>query len=161
MLKRALFAAVVLAATPAQATMIWASDYTYVEDAIEQYTGTNVRWTRYGGGCAPKDNGGVIQGYFQPSSNTITICQSPRIRTSELLNTLMHEGWHAQQDRCARRPVFTDYQIGMYLTPADRREIRRFYPVRQHRAEAEARAVANRYDTDPHGYVALIRRHCA
>ena len=106
-------------------------------------------------------NGGVVLGYFRPASNTITMCQNDRIRTSTLLNTLMHEGWHAVQDRCTHRPVFSDREIKRLLKPSDRREIRKFYPASQHRAEAEARAVANHYDTDPYGYAELIRRHCA
>ena len=161
MLKRSLLAAAVLAATPAQATMIWATDFTLVEDAIEHSTGTPVRWTRTGGSCAPRSNGGVIQGYYRPGDNTITICQNPRIRTADIMNTLMHEGWHSVQDRCTRRPAFSDFEITRHLKPSDRREIRKFYPVSQHRAEAEARAVANYYDDDPSGYAELIRRHCA
>lgn len=161
MLKRSLLAAVVLASTPAHASMIWASDFTLVEDAIEESTGTPVRWTREGGSCAPRNNGGVIMGYFSPSQNKITMCQNPRIRQSTLMNTLMHEGWHAQQDRCSKRPVLSDFEITRHLTPSDRREIRKFYSVSQYRAEAEARAVANQYDTDPDGYARLIRSLCA
>ena len=161
MLKRSLLAAVVLAATPAQAAMIWASDFTLVEDAIEHSTGTPVRWTRTGGSCAPRSNGSVTMGYYTPSANHITMCQNPRFGQSTLMNTLMHEGWHSVQDRCSRRPVFSDFEITRHLTSSDRREIRKFYPVRQHRAEAEARAVANYFDDDPDGYVQLIRRHCA
>ena len=159
MLKRSLLAAVVLSAAPAHAYV--SSDLTLTEDVIEQAIGTPVSWTRNGGSCAPKNNGGVIQGFYRPGDNTITICQNDRIRRSSLLNTLMHEGWHAQQDRCSKRPVLSDREILSLLKPSDRREIRRFYPVSQHRAEAEARAVANYYDDDPHGYAELIRRHCA
>ena len=159
MLKRSLLAAVALCAAPAHAYMT--SDLTLVEEAIEQSTGTPVRWTRTGGSCAPKSNGGVIQGYFRPSSNTITICQNDRIQRSGILNTLMHEGWHAQQDRCSKRPVFSDAEIKQNLTASDRREIRKFYPAKQHRAEAEARAVANFYDTNPEGYVQLLEEVCS
>ena len=160
MLKRSLLAAVALCATPAHASLS-ASSLTVTEDVIEQSIGTPVSWTRNGGSCAPKRNGGVIMGYFRPSENTITMCQNDRIRTSTLLNTLMHEGWHAVQDRCTKRPVFSDREITRLLMPSDRREIRKFYPVSQHRAEAEARAVANHYDTDPYGYAELVRSHCA
>ena len=160
MLKRSLLAAVALCATPAHASLT-ASSLTVTEDVIEQSIGTPVSWTRNGGSCKPKGNGGVIQGYFRPADNTITMCQNDRIRTSTLLNTLMHEGWHAQQDRCSKRPVLSDHEITRHLTAADRREIRKFYPVSQHRAEAEARAVANQYDTDPDGYARLIRSLCA
>ena len=159
MLKRSLLAAVVLSAAPAHAYV--SSDLTYTEDVIEQAIGTPVSWTRNGGSCAPKNNGGVIMGFYRPADNTITICQNDRIRRSSILNTLMHEGWHAQQDRCSKRPVLSDREILSLLKPSDRREIRKFYPVSQHRAEAEARAVANYYDTDPSGYAELIRRHCA
>ena len=161
MLKRSLLAAVVLGVTPAQATMIWATDFTLVEDAIEHSTGTPVRWTRTGGSCAPRSNGSVTMGYYTPSANHITMCQNPRFGQSTLMNTLMHEGWHAQQDRCSKRPVLSDREILSLLKPSDRREIRKFYPVSQHRAEAEARAVANHFDTDLSGYAELIRRHCA
>ena len=161
MLKRSLLAAVALCATPAHASMIWATDFTLVEDAIESTTGTPVRWTRTGGSCAPRSNGSVTMGYYTPSANHITMCQNPRFGQSTLMNTLMHEGWHSVQDRCSRRPVFSDSEITRHLTSSDRREIRKFYPVRQHRAEAEARAVANYFDDDPDGYVQLIRRHCA
>ena len=159
-MKRALLAAVVLGAAPAHASYI-TSDLTFTEDVIEQAIGTPVSWTRNGGSCAPKGNGGVVMGYFRPSSNTITMCQNDRVSRSTLLNTLMHEGWHAQQDRCSKRPVLSDREILSLLKPSDRREIRKFYPVSQHRAEAEARAVANHFDTDPSGYAELIRRHCA
>jgi hypothetical protein len=159
MLKRSLLAAVALCATPAHAYMT--SDLSFTEDAIEEATGTPVSWTRNGGSCAPKSNGGVIQGYFRPSSNTITICQNNRVQRSGILNTLMHEGWHAVQDRCTHRPVFSDAEIKRNLTAADKREIRKFYPASQQRAEGEARAVANYYDTDPEGYAGLVRRHCA
>ena len=159
MLKRSLLAAVVLSAAPAHAYV--SSDLTFTEDVIEQAIGTPVSWTRNGGSCAPKNNGGVIMGFYRPADNTITICQNDRIRRSSILNTLMHEGWHAQQDRCSKRPVLSDREILSLLKPSDRREIRRFYPVSQHRAEAEARAVANHFDTDPSGYAELIRRHCA
>ena len=159
MLKRSLLAAVVLSAAPAHAYV--SSDLTFTEDVIEQAIGTPVSWTRNGGSCAPKNNGGVIMGFYRPADNTITICQNDRIRRSSILNTLMHEGWHAQQDRCSKRPVLSDREILSLLKPSDRREIRKFYPVSQHRAEAEARAVANHFDTDPYGYAELIRRHCA
>ena len=159
-MKRAVLAAAFFAVAPAQASMIWASDFTLVEDAIERETGTPVRWTREGGSCKPKNNGGIIMGYYTPSANHITMCQNPRIRQSTLMNTLMHEGWHAQQDRCSKRPVLSDFEITRYLTPSDRREIRKFYSVKQYRAEAEARAVANRYDDDPHGYIQLLQEVC-
>ena len=160
MLKRSLLAAVALCATPAHASYI-TSDLTFTEDAIEEATGTPVSWTRNGGSCAPRSNGGVIMGFYRPASNTITMCQNDRISRSTLLNTLQHEGWHAAQDRCTKRPVFSDREIISLLKPSDKREIRKFYPVSQHRAEAEARAVANHFDTDPSGYAELIRRHCA
>ena len=160
MLKRSLFAAMALAVTPAHASYI-TSDLTLAEDAIEDSTGTPVRWTLEGGSCKPKRNGGVIMGYFTPSANTITMCQNDRVRRSTILNTLLHEGWHSVQDRCTKRPYFTDREITRYLLPSDKREIRKFYSRDQYRAEAEARAVANRYDDDVHGYVQLIRRACA
>jgi hypothetical protein len=159
MLKRSLLAAVALCATPAHAYL--SSDLTYIEDAIEEATGTPVSWTRNGGSCAPKNNGGVIMGFYRPADNTITICQNDRIRRSSILNTLMHEGVHSMQDRCTKRPVLSDDEIRKHLTASDRREIRKFYPVSQHRAEGEARAVANYYDTDPEGYARFIRGHCA
>ena len=159
MLNRSLLAAVALCAAPAHAYMT--SDLTLVEEAIEQSTGTPVRWTRTGGSCAPRSNGSVIMGYFTPSANHITMCQNPRFGQSTLMNTLIHEGWHAQQDRCSKRPVFSDAEIKRNLTASDRREIRKFYPVKQHRAEAEARAVANYYDTNPEGYVQLLEEVCA
>ena len=159
MLKRSLLAAVVLCATPAHAFS--SSDLIHIEDAIEDATGTPVRWTREGGSCKPRSNGGIVLGVFSPTLNTITMCQNHRIRTSTLLNTLMHEGVHSMQDRCTHRPVLTDAEIRRHLTASDRREIRKFYPASQHRAEAEARAVANYYDDDPQGYVTFIRRHCA
>ena len=160
MLKRSLLAAVALCATPAHASFT-ASSLTLTEDVIEQAIGTPVSWTRNGGSCAPKNNGGVIMGFYRPGDNTITICQNNRIRRSSILNTLMHEGWHAQQDRCSKRPVLSDHEIRRHLTASDRREIRKFYSVSQHRAEAEARAVANLYDSDPDGYARLIRSLCA
>lgn len=160
-MKRFLLLAAVLASTPAHAFQSSWLDFELVEDAIEQETGTPVQWTRTGGSCQPKDATSVTLGYFTPSLNTITICQNARIRTSTLMNTLMHEGWHSVQDRCSKRPVFSDLEIKRHLKPSDRREIRKFYPVKQHRAEAEARAVANYYDDDPLGYVQLLERHCA
>ena len=159
MLKRSLLAAVALCATPAHAYM--SSDLSFTEDAIEEATGTPVRWTRNGGSCAPKSNGGVIMGYFRPSDNTITMCQNSRVPRSTLLNTLMHEGWHSVQDRCTKRPYFTDREIKRFLMPSDKREMRKFYDRDQYRAEAEARAVANRFDDDVHGYVQLIHRACS
>ena len=42
------------------------------------------------------------------------------------------------QDRCTKRPVLSDAEIRRHLTASDRREIRKFYPVSQHRAEGEA-----------------------
>ena len=159
MLKRSLLVAVVLAAAPAHAYV--SSDLTYLEDAIEEATGTPVSWTRNGGSCAPRNNGGVIMGYFRSSDNTITMCQNSRVPRSTIVNTLIHEGWHAAQDRCTKRPVLSDAEIRRHLTASDRREIRKFYPVSQHRAEGEARAVANYYDTDPEGYARFIRGHCA
>jgi hypothetical protein len=160
-LKRALLAAAVFAAMPAQASMLWASDFTEVENAIEDSTGTPVRWTRTGGSCAPRSNGSVTMGYFTPSANHITMCQNPRFRQSTLMNTLMHEGWHAAQDRCTKSPWFNDWEIKRHLKSSDLREIRKFYPVKQHRAEAEARAVANYYEDDPDGYIQLLEEVCS
>ena len=145
---------------PAHASYI-TSDLTLVEDVIEEETGTPVSWTRNGGSCAPRNNGGVIMGYFTPSANTITMCQNDRVRRSTILNTLMHEGWHSVQDRCMKSPYFTDREIKRHLLPSDKREMRKFYSPKQYRAEAEARAVANRYDDDVYGYVQLLRRACA
>ena len=159
-MKRALLAAAVFGIAPAHATL-WSPDFADVELAIEEETGTPVRWTRTGGSCAPKNDGGVILGYFTPSANTITMCQNPRIRQSTVLNTLMHEGWHAAQDRCTKEPHFSDREIKRQLTASDRREIRKFYSPKQYRAEAEARAVANYYDDDPQGYVELLQEVCA
>ena len=89
------------------------------------------------------------------------MCQNDRIRRSTILNTLLHEGWHSVQDRCTKRPYFTDREIKRYLLPSDKREMRKFYSPKQYRAEAEARAVANRFDDDVHGYIQLLRRACA
>lgn len=161
-MKRALLAAAaILAATPAHATFVSHYDFELVEDVIEQQTGTPVSWTRTGGSCRPKGNGSITLGYFQPGTNTITICQHASVSKTSLLNTLMHEGWHSVQDRCTRRPVFSDQQINRRLTAQDRRDIRKLYPVKQHRAEAEARAVANYYEDDPQGYVSLISHYCS
>ena len=88
------------------------------------------------------------------------MCQNPRFRQSTLMNTLMHEGWHAAQDRCTKSPWFSDWEIKRHLKSSDLREIRKFYPVKQHRAEAEARAVANYYEDDPDGYVQLLEEVC-
>lgn len=155
-----LAAAAILAATPAQASYM-PYGLSMVEDVIEKETGTPVSWTREGGSCKPRNNGGVIQGYFTPSANTITMCQGSRIRQSTIMNTLMHEGWHSVQDRCTKRPYFSDREIKRHLLPSDKRELRKFYSRNQYRAEAEARAVANRFEDDPYGYVELLREVCA
>ena len=151
--------AMILSHTPAHA-YVQRDSLIAVEHAIEETTGTPVRWTRNGGSCAPQGDGGIVLGYYTLSTKEITMCQRGSVST-ELMNTLMHEGWHAVQNRCTGRPVLSDDQINDLLTPADRRNMRKFYPVKQHRLEGEARAVANYYETDPHGYASFIRRHCA
>jgi hypothetical protein len=153
-------AAAIFAATPAQAYVSW-YDIELVEESIERETGTPVSWSRNGGSCKPSNDGGVVLGYFTPSANTITMCRNPRIRDSTILNTLMHEGWHSVQDRCTKRPYFSDREIKRHLLPSDKRELRKFYSRKQYRAEAEARAVANRYEDDPYGYIDLIEEVCS
>ena len=149
--------ALALSSTPAHAV---SGSLIAVEDVIEETVGVPVRWTRTGGSCRPKPGGGIILGYYTLSTKTITMCQRAGA-SRELMNTLQHEGWHGAQANCTHRPVLSDEEINSLLTRADRSDMRKFYPVDQHRLEGEARAVANRFDTDPEGYVRFVERHCA
>ena len=146
--------AMILSHTPAHA-YVQRDSLIAVEHAIEETTGTPVRWTRNGGSCAPQGDGGIVLGYYPLSTKEITMCQRGSVST-ELMNTLMHEGWHAVQNRCTGRPVLSDDQINDLLTPLIGATCASSIPSSSIGLEGEARAVANYYETDPHGYASFI-----
>ena len=131
-------------------------DLTYLEDAIEETTDTPVSWTRNGGSCAPQGDGGMVMGYYRSSTKEITMCQNRSVSTELSTHSFTRAGMPCRTDALVALFYLTLKLEGL-LTPADRRNIRKFYPVEQHRAEGEARAVANYYDTDPEGYARFIR----
>lgn len=135
-----------------------------LQAAFEQ-RGFAVRLSSLPGSTSPPANGTAapfrhprcdepnLFGLYLRNRKLIVIC--PRGNRSE---TLMHEGWHAIQDRCLRgAPLLSREQLLRSLNRRERREVDVYYSGSTWQREAEARVMARQ---PPQVYFGWVDRFC-
>ena len=153
MKRLALLAGLLFSAVPVSATN-W-TEVQQIEARIERL-GAKVYWSRMNTGpCADR---GLLGRYYL-SRRTVYMCQQAIRDSSEpLIETLKHEGWHAVQQLCNNgRAVLSDDKIRNLLSEGDKRTLRKHYDARQHRLEAEARALEQ---VPTHAYLRGVNHYC-
>ena len=102
--------------------------------------GAQVRWNNYKTGKCVEDS---MVGVYTLRTRTIHLCiANLREHGLPIKDTFQHELWHAVQHLCNNnRAILTDHKIRSLLTSNDKRALRKFYTARDHRLEAEARAL--------------------
>ena len=84
-----------------------------------------------------------LLGVYVFAERAVYLCEANSDSDARLFKTFKHELWHAAQHVCRNMAsTLTDDQIRDALPHADRATLRELYPEHQHRAEAEARVVA-------------------
>lgn len=64
----------------------------------------------------------------------------------ELVDTLMHEGWHAVQHQCRQgAPLLSEQEIASRISHEDALNVHNYHPKQQH-LESEARVIAKMND---------------
>lgn len=116
-------------------------------------------------GCKPK-----VDGMFNISTNTLTLCNYSGSPDSNDRDTVRHEAWHFLQSCAVKRHTYPGMQtfnttaanfakfVSM-MSPAKIANIKENYSSDVHAVELEAFAAAEAY---PASYIAkLIRQHCS